>query len=849
MVAQFDTHTTTYGPALQKMVNAFPQAIEQSNGWWSHPDNPTFDFRENEDGSISIHSWTGRTQQEILTMGGLQVADIYPRGYKAVKVRARLDVLELAHAKCLPWQFLFSLGLQSEYRYHGYSNVKVPYFNADGSQHTKIRVRKAVEGDYKQCWDENTPGDVIPYGLHRIDTARHSGYVLIGEGESDGWACWFYNLPYLGIPGADMQKTLKHLDIGMLPPKIYILLESDQKQKLLENGQGFYKNIHRELRTHGYTGEIFCTDFKQLTGHKDPSALHITLWKEGRTDQFQTIIHQALEQAIPANDEQEDIISPFVIQDERVFHALLQKRLQDLYALAPEITDMDDMEQARIKLAALTIWGKDFPSREFDCLLRAAKIENERRRQGDPCPISAQDLMRKQFSPIEYIVPDVLPMGLIILGGKQKIGKSWLDLNLSLAVASGGVALGKYHVKQGEVLYLALEDTERRLQDRIGQLLGPGNEAPKGLYIETKWPRMDHKGIADLEKWLQAHPNTRLVIIDPWVKVKPRVQRRNGETGYDADYEALAGIKALADKYNICVLIQFHLRKQNADDPFDEVNATTGATACADGLMSIKRVRGETTATLYASGRDYKEDVNLALSFKDGRWKILEEDARYYTLSPERKEVIDFLNGAQGPMKPKDIGILLNLPPNNVRQLLMNMRADNQVEDRGEGYISLIASPQNLAKKDNSDNSDNTYNSDNTVSFQGSDQAQEDETSENEVIASTEVVDTVMGVSPVSSVIAVIENSSKSEGPSIPVDLFQEYRALYQQIQKLPTTNLAPHGTILWHVPESGFDTGMIPLDEYAHRLILLGKSGNPRKFTVGRDEMLRKLEMFPMKK
>src|SRR5436305_106416 len=103
MVAQQSYTTTTYGPALAKMLAAFPLAIEQSNGWWSHPDNPTFDFRENEDGSISIHSWTGRDQREILSMGGLQVADIYPRGYKTIKVRSRLDVLELAHAKCIPW--------------------------------------------------------------------------------------------------------------------------------------------------------------------------------------------------------------------------------------------------------------------------------------------------------------------------------------------------------------------------------------------------------------------------------------------------------------------------------------------------------------------------------------------------------------------------------------------------------------------------------------------------------------------------------------------------------------------------------------------------------------------------
>jgi hypothetical protein len=119
-----------------KILNACPEAIDQSNGWWSNPDNPTFDFREDEDGHVSIHSWTGRTWQEIVAMIGLKPADIFPRGYKTVHIRAKIDVLELAHAKCIPWQFLHNLGLQSDYRYKGRNYVKIPYFNADGTQHS-----------------------------------------------------------------------------------------------------------------------------------------------------------------------------------------------------------------------------------------------------------------------------------------------------------------------------------------------------------------------------------------------------------------------------------------------------------------------------------------------------------------------------------------------------------------------------------------------------------------------------------------------------------------------------------------------------------------------------------------
>ncbi len=298
--------TDSYGPALQKMLAAFPLAHEKHNGYYEHSDNPRFDFRVRENGSIFIHPWTSHTIDEILAMRGLKWSDVSSNSHTYPgPTKDSCDVLDLAVAKCIDPRFLNNLGLLSGYRYKGRNCVMIPYYNANGTQHTKIRVRKAVGGKYKQCWDEDTPGEIIPYGLSWHEMWFRLGYMLTGEGESDGWACKYHDIPYLGIPGANMQKCLQHIDMGMLPPKIYILQEPDQVLRLLSNGEGFYKNTHKVLRAHGYKGEIFYVDFEKATGYKDPSDLHIALWKERKTDQFKEIIHQAIEQAIPANDQLE----------------------------------------------------------------------------------------------------------------------------------------------------------------------------------------------------------------------------------------------------------------------------------------------------------------------------------------------------------------------------------------------------------------------------------------------------------------------------------------------------------------------------------------------------------------
>src|SRR5215203_6519675 len=89
------------------------------------------------------------------------------------------------------------------------------------------------------------------------------------------------------------------------------------------------------------------------------------------------------------------------------------------------------------------------------------------------------------FPPLNYVVPGLLPEGLTLLVGAPKIGKSWLSLATALAAATGGRALGHIKVDPRPVLLLALEDGDRRLQDRIRKLI-PGAPIPPQLQYMTR---------------------------------------------------------------------------------------------------------------------------------------------------------------------------------------------------------------------------------------------------------------------------------------------------------------------------------------------------------------------------
>ena len=63
--------------------------------------------------------------------------------------------------------------------------------------------------------------------------------------------------------------------------------------------------------------------------------------------------------------------------------------------------------------------------------------------------VSAAELLSKEFAPIRWTVPGILPEGVTILGGKPKIGKSWLAFDLALGVSTRGTVLGDTDVERG----------------------------------------------------------------------------------------------------------------------------------------------------------------------------------------------------------------------------------------------------------------------------------------------------------------------------------------------------------------------------------------------------------------
>jgi hypothetical protein len=299
------------------------------------------------------------------------------------------------------------------------------------------------------------------------------------------------------------------------------------------------------------------------------------------------------------------------------------------------------------------------------------------RKQG----ITLDVLDRKTFPELREIVPGILPEGLSILGGRIKLGKSWLMYDVSTAVAYGGHALSSIPVEQGDVLHLALEDGERRVQGRLRQMLGDV-EKPKRCELHETYARLDQGGLEEIDAWAKDKPNPRLVVIDTLVRV--RRPRGGSEGWYEYDYQSVEPLKALADRYRMAVVVVHHLNKQiGAVDPFDLISGSNGLAACADSTLILDR-DGQ-GVRLYGRGRDV-EEFEKALSFDKvaGRWSILGEASEVHR-SDERKSIISVIERAAGPLGPKEIAAATRMKDGNVRFLLSQMVAAGEIKKQGYG--------------------------------------------------------------------------------------------------------------------------------------------------------------------
>jgi hypothetical protein len=311
---------------------------------------------------------------------------------------------------------------------------------------------------------------------------------------------------------------------------------------------------------------------------------------------------------------------------------------------------------------------------------------------------NAADLRLKTFPPLQWIVPTILPEGLTLLAGKPKVGKSFMCLDMAIAVATGGSCLGQ-KCEQGDVMALFLEDSERRLQRRIDPMLGTFKaEWPSKLRYATGFDRLDQGGLEMLYLWAKEVEKPRLIVIDLWERFRPPANPKNGSQ-YRSDYQDLIQVQKLAIEFpQLGILVTNHQRKATAEDIFDTISGTLGLNGGADTLMVLGRDEG--AKSLEIRGRDITDfAIIIEQDDKSLRWRNV--GAKHEGAStPERKTIVAAMFG-KGPMTVPAIAKIVGKDKDVIKNLLYKMHKDEVIHRVGWGkYVLPEQGPRQIGLDD-----------------------------------------------------------------------------------------------------------------------------------------------------
>ncbi|MDV6373403.1 AAA family ATPase [Deinococcus arenicola] len=300
-----------------------------------------------------------------------------------------------------------------------------------------------------------------------------------------------------------------------------------------------------------------------------------------------------------------------------------------------------------------------------------------------PQRFTAHQLFDMEIPEQQYLVPGLIPYGLITLVGKSKIGKSWLSLQLALAVATGGTFLGQ-QVTQGDALYLALEDVPGRLQGRLRLLGAASGDWAEQLEFWLNHPDAIEDTLADIERWLCSAKNPQLVCVDVMGRILPQHSGRDEYLFYTHIFEK---IQTLAQRFEVTVLLVHHAKKgpNLSGDPFDQVLGSTAIMSNSDATLLLERGRNEQQGLLHVTGRDIEErQVNLR---RDGvRWELSAEDVQP-ALSSARQGIIDAVQ--DGAKTPAEITQRTGRERGAVQQILKTLVDEGLLTKVDRGHYDL----------------------------------------------------------------------------------------------------------------------------------------------------------------
>lgn len=276
----------------------------------------------------------------------------------------------------------------------------------------------------------------------------------------------------------------------------------------------------------------------------------------------------------------------------------------------------------------------------YNALRIACTVTSEYSQVEDLVTYTGTDINNGEHKEPSFIVNDILPVGLCLLGAPPKYGKSFLSLELACCVAEGKSFFG-HNTDKGTVLYLDLEGTPERIYKRSKTVCN--GILPDNLYIANRSKAIEAGLLKQLNNWLKAVDNPKLIIIDTLARVKGK---RGTEDAYTYDTRLLEPLHDLAEDNQIAVVVVTHTKKDTGfdmEDPYERIIGSQAQFGSSDTGWMIQGKRSDKTKSFFITGRDIEDSYDFKIELTDGKWHYIgtaKELAEQNQLSELREDLV-----------------------------------------------------------------------------------------------------------------------------------------------------------------------------------------------------------------
>ena len=271
-----------------------------------------------------------------------------------------------------------------------------------------------------------------------------------------------------------------------------------------------------------------------------------------------------------------------------------------------------------------------------------------------------------------------------LIGGAPKCCKTYLALEIALAVASGTPCLGRFPVHDtGPVLLFAAEDAPVQVHDRIrglAQARGVDFDALPVFLILAEQLRLDiARDKQRLAAVLEEH-RPRLLILDPFVRL-----HRLDENSATEVSALLADLRALQRRFHLAVLLVHHTRKGNGPVAGQALRGSSDLHAWGDSNLYLKKADTHIRLTVEHRAASAPQPITLQLDGDPARLRVTTAQSQPQE-TDLNQQVLNTLNRHPDPMTQAQLRAALKVRNQSLTTALRLLQDHDKISRTNQGW-------------------------------------------------------------------------------------------------------------------------------------------------------------------